>query len=78
MNTTMNIQANKIQLTKWILDTDNPQILEAVKSIFIREQKPDFWTTLTGEQKADIEMGISEIEKGESVEYEALMNKYRP
>jgi hypothetical protein len=77
MNTITNIQANKIQLTKWILDTDNPQILEAVKNIFTKEQNPDFWTTLTGEQKADIETGISEVTKGESIEYESVMNKYR-
>jgi hypothetical protein len=77
MNTATTIQANKIQLTKWILNTDNPQILEAVKKVFTKEQTPDFWTTLTGEQKSDIERGISEIAKGDSVEYELFMNKYR-
>ncbi|GHT56341.1 hypothetical protein FACS189446_8440 [Bacteroidia bacterium] len=73
----MNTQAEKIQLTKWILDTDNPRILETIKNIFIKERNMDFWESLTGEQKKDIELGIAEISKGEKIEYNTFMGKFR-
>ena len=32
----MNIQVQKINLAKMILETDNPRILESVKNIFVK------------------------------------------
>ncbi|MDR1746624.1 MAG: hypothetical protein LBR49_05065 [Tannerella sp.] len=37
----------------------------------------DFWNSLSLEAKQDIELGISEIANGESIEYEQLMAQYR-
>jgi hypothetical protein len=69
----MNIQAEKIEIVKMILETDNEFLLKSVRSIIEQEQKSDFWNALNSDQKEDIELGLREIEKGETVDYEELM-----
>jgi len=73
----MNIQAEKIEIMKMILDTDNPSILESVRNIFKKSTTSDFWDTLPQEQKEDILQGIKDIENGEIVDYEDFMKQYR-
>ena len=73
----MNIQTQKINLAKMILETDNPTILESVKNIFVKAKQQDFWETLPDEQKQEIEKGLSEILREDTVEYESVMKKQR-
>jgi hypothetical protein len=73
----MNIQAEKLELMKLILETENPSILESIKNIFRKEAKKDFWDALPQYQKDDILKGIQEIENGDIVDYDDFMNKYR-
>ncbi len=73
----MNIQAEKIEIVKMILETDNPNILQSVKKIFKKNTSADFWDTLTSEQKEDILQGIKDIENGDVVDYQVFMKKFR-
>jgi hypothetical protein len=73
----MNILAQKISLAKLILETDNPTILESVKSVFVKAKHADIWNELTYEQKAEIEKGLSDIVSDDTVEYQSLMKKHR-
>jgi len=73
----MNIQAEKIEIMKLILQTENPSILESVRNILNKSTTVDFWETLSKEQKDDILQGIKEIENGEVVDYEEFMSKHR-
>jgi len=73
----MNIQAEKIELVKMILETDNPSILSSIKKMLKRESKKDFWDTLPQSQKEDIMIGIEEIENGEIVDYEDFIKKHK-
>jgi predicted Zn-ribbon and HTH transcriptional regulator len=73
----MNIQAEKIELVKMILETDNPSILNSIKKMLKRESKKDFWDTLPQSQKEDIMKGIEEIENGEIVDYEDFIKKHK-
>jgi O6-methylguanine-DNA--protein-cysteine methyltransferase len=73
----MNIQAEKLELVRLILDTDNPGILASVKRIFSKSKDKDFWDTLPLQQKEEILEGILEIEKGETVSYEEFIKKQR-
>jgi hypothetical protein len=56
----MNIHAEKIEIVKMVLETNNPMLLKSVKSLFAKKST-DFWQTLSPDQKEDIEKGISEI-----------------
>ena len=51
----MNIQAEKIELVKMLLDTENPKIIESIKKIFKKEEASDFWDDLSIEQRKEIE-----------------------
>ena len=73
----MNIQVQKINLAKMILETDNPSILESVKNIFVKAKQQDFWQTMPDEQKQEIEKGLAEIVSEDTVEYEKVIRKHR-
>ena len=73
----MNIQAEKLEIMRMILETDNPSILDSIKKIFMKQTKKDFWETIPKNQKEDILKGIEEIENGEIVDYEDFIKKHR-
>ncbi|HEY9220267.1 MAG TPA: hypothetical protein VIO43_01685 [Lutibacter sp.] len=73
----MNIQAEKIQLAKMLLDTENPKIIESIKKIFKKEKTSDFWDELSLQQRKEIENASLEIENGEVTDYESFMQKHR-
>jgi len=73
----MNIQSEKLEIMKLILETNNPRILESIKKLFNKSTKVDFWETLTQEQKDDIQQGIMDIENGDVIDYDDFMEKHR-
>ena len=73
----MNIQAEKLELVRMILDTDNPGILSSIKRIFTSSKKVDFWDSLPQSQKDEILIGIEEIENGETINYEDFIKNHR-
>jgi hypothetical protein len=73
----MDIQAEKLELVRLILDTDNPGILASVKRIFSDSPQADFWDGLTQYQKDEIREGIEETERGGTVDFEEFIKKHR-
>ena len=73
----MNIQAEKLEIMRMILETNNPSILESIKNIFSKESSVDFWTTLPQNQKDEILEGLEQLEKGETVNYDELVKKHK-
>ncbi|EPR66906.1 hypothetical protein [Cyclobacterium qasimii] len=72
----MDIQAEKIELVKMLLDTENPKIIESIKKIFKKEAS-DFWDDLSIEQRKEIENASLEIKNGEVTDYDTFMQKHR-
>lgn len=73
----MNIQAEKLEIVKMILETDNPSILDSIKKIFKKGSGKDFWESLPEREKKDILQGINDADEGKVVDYEAFMKKHR-
>jgi hypothetical protein len=73
----MNIQAEKIELIKMLLDTENPKIIESIKKNLRKEKTSDFWDDLSLQQREEIEKASIEIENGEVTDYESFMQKHR-
>lgn len=73
----MDIHAEKLEIMKMILETDNPGILNSIKKLFIKEADIDFWEMLPQNQKEEILMGIDEIQNGDTVDYEDFIKKHR-
>ena len=72
----MDIELEKLELIKLMEATNDATIIASIKKIF-NASKKDFWEELTEAQKLDIEEGERQIERGEFVEYETMMKKYR-
>ena len=72
----MDIELEKLELIKLLEATNDATIIASIKKIF-NALKKDFWEELTEAQKLDIEEGERQIERGEFVEYETMMKKYR-
>ena len=73
----MSIQAEKIQLVKMLLDTENPKIIESIKELFKKEAPADSWDNLSSEDRTEIEKASAEIENGQVTDYETFMQKHR-
>jgi len=73
----MNIQAEKIELVKMLLNIDNPRIILSIKQILLKETTKDFWEELTPVQQKEIHDASEEIEQGKKIDYETFMSKHR-
>jgi hypothetical protein len=73
----MNIQAEKLEIMKMILETDNPTIIESIKRLFVNESSEDFWTELPLEQREEIQIGLEEIKKGDTVNYDDFIKHHK-
>lgn len=63
----MDIQSDKLELIKLLVETDDKAIIESVKNIF-HLQKKEVWTQLSAEEQEKIEIRIHEANRGDSVE----------
>ena len=70
-------QAEKLELVRLILDTENPGILSSIKRIFQFSKKGDFWDDLSQYQKDEILKGFEDIENVETGDYNAFINKHQ-
>ena len=63
----MDIQSEKLELIKLLLETDDTSIIIAVKNIF-NSQKKDVWKELSPEQQEEIDLEILEANRGDQVD----------
>ena len=72
----MDIQLEKREVIDILEGTNDLSIILAVKKLLIKNKK-DWWDDLSEEQKEEIREGERQIERGEFVEYEEMMKKFR-
>ncbi len=63
----MEIQSDKLELIKMVLETDDKAIIDAIKNIF-KAQKKDVWRELSPEEQEEIDLGILEANRGDQVD----------
>jgi len=56
----MDIQAEKLEIMKMLLETENPDILESIKELLKNESEPNLWETLPSNQEGDVFMDETE------------------
>ncbi|MBP4139546.1 hypothetical protein [Flavobacterium geliluteum] len=71
----MDIQLEKLELIKMLAETQDPAIIKSIRKIF-KKQKKDWWDELTQQQKEEIELGIKQVERGEVVSYESILERH--
>lgn len=72
----MDIQLEKLELIKKLVETEDPAIIDSIKKIFSKKKK-DWWDDLTDEQKENVAQSELEFERGEFTSFEDVMKKYR-
>jgi hypothetical protein len=70
----MDIQASKIELVKMILDLEDSKLIEKVRRLITKEKK-DFYDEFTEDQKLEIQYGIEQLDRGESMSWEEFRAK---
>ena len=73
----MNLQAKKLEIVQLILNTEKPSLLKKVEDLFKKEQVTDWWDTISDEERAEIEQGLAEVDRGEVIPHEEVMAKYK-
>jgi len=71
----MDIQATKLELMQLLLQTQKESLLKRLKDIFDEEQI-DWWQNLSEEEKAEIEMGLSQADNGSLKSNESVMKHF--
>jgi len=72
----MDIQAEKLNLIKWLTSVDEPDVIERLIALK-KEQHLDWWDTITDDERAEIEQGLAEADRGEILSHEEVMSKYQ-
>ena len=72
----MNIQTQKIQLTKALLNVDSGKILNHIKAV-LSAYKTDLWDELSDDQKNSVKKAKAQLSRGEGKTHEQVMKKYK-
>jgi len=71
----MDIARRKINLISWILNLQDEKILSRIETV--KGEESDWWDTISDEERAEIEEGIAQLDRGESIPHEQVMAKYK-
>ena len=72
----MDIQAEKLNLIKWLTEVEETSVIEQF-IVLKNKQQSDWWDEISDEEKAEIEVGLAEDDRGEVLSNEEVMAKYQ-
>lgn len=72
----MNIQAEKLNLIQWLAGVNEPSIIKRFIALK-QEQQVDWWNEIEAEEKAEIEEGLAQADRGEVLSHEEAMSRYQ-
>lgn len=70
----MDLKAEKIELVKMILDTEDRSLIQEIMSLFKRKEE-DFWNTLPNHVKEGIRKSQEELKNGQFISYEDVKKR---
>jgi hypothetical protein len=76
MSKELQLQNIKLELIQWLTSLKDAKTLERLLSIK-QESQVDFWDELSDEEKAKIELGITQLDKGERISLEEFNKKIK-
>ena len=72
----MDIQAEKLELIRWLADINEPSIIKRFIALK-KKQQSDWWDNINADEKSEIEEGLAQADNGEVVPHEEVMAKYQ-
>ena len=75
----MNVAELRTDLHNMIDKISDSNILNALKILLSEKihDQVDWWDTISDEERAEIEQGLAEAERGEVIPHEEVMKKYK-
>ena len=70
----MDLQSLKLELVRKILDLESKEVISKLFQTLKKEDK-DFWLELTETQKEEVELGLRQIENGETEDWETFVKR---
>lgn len=70
----MDNQALKIELTRLILETESTDLLKKLLTD-LKNEKRDFWSDLTEDQKAEIRISREQVKNGETEDWDSIIKR---
>lgn len=71
----MNLQAEKIELAKRLLDTNDLGLIQEIKAVF-HKKEAEYWQALPDHVKQGIKRGQQQALENKLTSHESVMNKY--
>ncbi|WP_291100324.1 MULTISPECIES: hypothetical protein [unclassified Flavobacterium] len=71
----MNIELEKLELIKMLVETKDSSIISSIKKIFKAEKK-DFWDELSEEQQNILNESLEQYKKGEFTSFEEFIKPH--
>jgi predicted transcriptional regulator len=71
----MDIQAEKLDLIRWLTEVTEPSIIKSFMALKQKEQG-DWWDEISDVEKAEIEEGITQADTGDLISHKEVMAKY--
>jgi len=71
----MNLQAEKLEIVRMLLNTNDKTLIQEVKTLF-KSREADWWDEMSGEQKEIILEGIAQADQGQTVPHEEAVKMF--
>jgi predicted transcriptional regulator len=71
----MDIQTEKLNLIKWLINVNEPSVIGQFIALK-QKQETDWWDDINLEEKNEIEEGLSQADAGQLIAHEEAMAKY--
>lgn len=75
MNTNLNMVERKLELIQWLTSLED---LSVVDKIFeIKKKESDWWNEISEAEKNSIEVGLKDVEEGNTICHDDFLMAYR-
>lgn len=64
----MSVQSKKLELIEWLTQIQDDAVLDMLL-VLKEEKEKDWWSSLTHEQREDIQAGINDLEAGDKKDF---------
>lgn len=71
----MNLETRKINIISWVSHLQDESMLSRIEEL--QSKKQDWWEMISDEEKAEIEEGVAQADRGELKSTEDVLSKYQ-
>lgn len=71
----MNLETRKISIISWVSHLQDENILSRIEEL--QSQKDDWWELISDDERAEIEEGMQQADRGELKSTEEVLSKYK-